>query len=72
MPNSKKTPYAIMPFRVARARPFETAQAVREALHSFHAGKSIGFTRKASLVAMGLLPRADGLYRVSEKYLDKH
>ena len=31
-------------------------------------GKSIGFTMKASLKAKGLIPRANGSYRVSEKY----
>lgn len=31
-------------------------------------GKSIGFTMKASLKAKGLIPRADGKYRVSDKY----
>lgn len=31
-------------------------------------GRSIGFTMKASLKAKGLIPRANGSYRVSEKY----
>lgn len=31
-------------------------------------GRSIGFTMKASLKAKGLIPRANGSYRVSDKY----
>lgn len=31
-------------------------------------GKSIGFTITASLKAKGLIPRANGTYRVSDKY----
>jgi len=61
-------PYAVAPYRVARARPFKTVADVRAALRAVRAGESVGFSRKASLVAMGLLPRADGFFRVSEKY----
>lgn len=31
-------------------------------------GKSIGFTMRSSLKAKGLIPRANGTYRVSNKY----
>lgn len=31
-------------------------------------GKSIGFTMTSSLKAKGLIPRANGTYRVSDKY----
>lgn len=31
-------------------------------------GKSIGFTMRSSLKAKGLIPRANGTYRVSDKY----
>lgn len=58
-------PYAIRAYRVALARPFQDVQGVRAALAAHRAGKSIGFTRRASLTAMGLLPRADGTYRLS-------
>jgi len=61
-------PYAIRASRVALARPFQDIQGVRAALTAHRAGKSIGFSRRASLVAMGLLPRADGSYRLSLKY----
>ena len=37
-------------------------------LARLRAGKSIGFTMRASLKAKGLLPRANGSKRVSEKY----
>lgn len=36
------------------------------------AGKSIGFTMRASLKAKGLLKRANGTRRVSAKYLQKN
>jgi len=61
-------PYAVRAYRVALARPFQDVQDVRAALAAQRAGKSIGFTRRASLTAMGLLPRADGTYRLSLKY----
>lgn len=37
-------------------------------LKMYKAGKSIGFTMTASLKAKGLIPRANGTYKVSEKY----
>jgi hypothetical protein len=41
----------------------------RAALRRFRAGKSIGFTMCSSLKAKGLIPRANGTRRVSNKYL---
>lgn len=38
------------------------------ALKKFKAGKSIGFTMRASLKAKGLIPRVNGSRRVSAKY----
>jgi hypothetical protein len=35
-------------------------------------GKSIGFTMRSSLKAKGLIPRANGTYRVSPKYQTHH
>ena len=61
-------PYAVRAYRVARARPFRDLQELRTALAAHRSGKSIGFSRRASLVAMGLLPHADGSYRLSLKY----
>ena len=40
----------------------------RAALRKFRAGKSIGFTMRSSLKAKGLIPRANGTLRVSNKY----
>ena len=40
-------------------------------LRRYKAGKSIGFTMRSSLKAKGLIPRANGTYRVSEKYKTK-
>lgn len=40
-------------------------------LRRYKAGKSIGFTMRSSLKAKGLLPRANGTYRVSKKYQNK-
>lgn len=34
-------------------------------------GKSIGFTMTSSLKAKGLIPRANGTYKVSNKYSKK-
>jgi len=38
------------------------------ALKKFKAGKSIGFTMRASLKAKGLIPRVNGSKRLSKKY----
>jgi hypothetical protein len=40
----------------------------RAALKKYKAGKSIGFTMRASLKAKGLIPRVNGSKRVSKKY----
>jgi hypothetical protein len=61
-------PFRVEEFRVKRARPFKSVDDVRKALRDYKEGRSIGFSRKASLIAMGLLPRANGRYKVSEKY----
>ena len=38
------------------------------ALRKYKAGKSIGFTKVASLKAKGLLPRSSGMYILGPKY----
>lgn len=43
----------------------------KRSLKLYKAGKSIGFTMRASLKAKGLIPRANGSTRVSEKYRTK-
>jgi hypothetical protein len=40
-------------------------------LRRYKAGKSIGFTMRSSLKAKGLIPRANGTLRVSQKYRTK-
>ena len=40
----------------------------RQLLRKYRAGKSIGFTAKASLKAKGLIPRSNGTYRLGKKY----
>lgn len=37
-------------------------------LKKYKQGKSIGFTMRSSLKAKGLIPRANGTYKVSNKY----
>lgn len=64
----RKSPSKISPKRVKNARPFASSASVKQALIDYKSGKSIGFSRISSLKAMGLLPRADGTYRVSNKY----
>ena len=61
-------PFRIEEFRVEHARPFKSIEDVRKALKDYKEGRSIGFSRKASLIAMGLLPRVNGRYKISEKY----
>ena len=67
--SGRSAPYALRASRVARARPFKDPAAVRAALAAARRGAPIGFSRRASLIAMGLLPRADGTFRLSPKYL---
>ena len=66
--NGKSSPYTIQARRVSLSRPFQTVQDVKKALTDYHKGNSIGFTRKSSLIAMGLLPRSDGYFKLSTKY----
>jgi hypothetical protein len=37
-------------------------------LRKYKQGKSIGFTMRSSLKAKGLIPRANGTYKISNKY----
>ena len=66
--SGKRSPYKIQARRVSLSRPFQTVQDVKTALTDYGKGKSIGFSRVSSLIAMGLLPRSDGYFRVSTKY----
>lgn len=40
----------------------------RNYLKKYKQGKSIGFTMRSSLKAKGLIPRANGTYKISKKY----
>jgi len=40
----------------------------RNTLRKYKAGKSIGFTARASLKAKGLIPRSNGRYVLGPKY----
>lgn len=49
-------------------RSYRATRRNRQLLRRFRAGKSIGFTAKASLKAKGLLPRSNGRYVLGPKY----
>jgi hypothetical protein len=64
----KKRPFPVSPAR-ARLSPLKTPAKVKTALAKYKKGQSIGFTYVSSLKAMGLLPRANGNYELSKKYI---
>ena len=64
----KKTPYPISINRVKKS-PLKTVAQTLKAKRDYKKGKSIGFTRRSSLKSMGLLPRADGCYKLGPKYI---
>jgi len=63
----KKRPFALQTRRVIRS-PFRTTQKARQAERQYLAKKSIGFTARSSLKAMGRIPRSDGCYLLGPKY----
>ena len=60
-------PYPLTPARVAKS-PFKTVARTRKALKAYKAKKPVGFTARSSLTSMGLVPRANGTYRLGKKY----
>ena len=48
--------------------PYKATERNKKYLRLYKQGKSIGFTMRSSLKAKGLIPRANGTYRVSNKY----
>jgi len=48
--------------------PYRATRRDKKYLKLYKQGKSIGFTMTASLKAKGLIPRANGTRRVSNKY----
>ena len=53
---------------VPQAGGYRATKKDKKYLRLYKQGKSIGFTMRASLKAKGLLPRANGSKRVSQKY----
>lgn len=47
---------------------YRSTRKNRNLLRKYKAGKSIGFTAKASLKAKGMLPRSNGRYVLGPKY----
>lgn len=47
---------------------YRATQRNKKYLNLYKKGKSIGFTMRSSLKAKGLIPRANGTYKVSNKY----
>jgi len=60
-------PFPLLEKRLVKS-PFRDKHQVHETLHQYHQGKSIGFSRLASLKSMGLLPRSHGDYELGSKY----
>ena len=51
-----------------RVGGYKATQKNRNTLRKYKAGKSIGFTARASLKAKGILPRSNGRYVLGPKY----
>lgn len=59
----------LSPFSRKRGRtPGESMRLVREKLKALERGEPIGFTYKASLKSMGLVPRSSGKFQLGAKY----
>jgi hypothetical protein len=48
--------------------PFSSVDSVKKALGKYKRKEKIGFTQLSSLRSMGLIKRADGAYKLGEKY----
>jgi len=68
MVNSKTTPYSINPSRIKKS-PFSSVDSAKKALQKHKRHEKIGFTQLSSLRSMGLVKRADGFYRLGNKYM---
>lgn len=60
-------PYSIRPESVKKS-PFSSVESVKKALGQHKKHEKIGFTQLSSLRSMGLIKRADGMYRLGDKY----
>ncbi len=66
MGNVAKNMYSLMPKKVTGG--YRATKKDKKYLKMWKQGKSIGFTMRSSLKAKGLIPRANGTRRVSNKY----
>jgi len=66
--SSSSKPFRMNRYRISKC-PMKTIEKVKEILKKYHRGESIGFSYMSSLKSLGLIPRSDGIYRVSSKYL---
>jgi hypothetical protein len=66
MGNEVKNIYSLIPKRVTGG--YRATKRDKKYLKMWKQGKSIGFTMRSSLKAKGLIPRANGTRRVSNKY----
>lgn len=60
-------PYSIRSSFVEKS-PFANVESVKKALQKHKKHQKIGFTQLSSLRSMGLVARADGTYRLGDKY----
>jgi len=56
------------PCLLGQSGGYKATRRNRQLLRKYKAGKSIGFTAKASLKAKGMLPRSNGRYVLGPKY----
>lgn len=60
-------PYSIRPSFVEKS-PFSSVESVKKALQQYKKNGKIGFTQLSSLRSLGLIKRADGTYKLGDKY----
>ncbi len=58
----------VCPCMLGQTGGYKPTRRNRQILRKYRAGKSIGFTAKASLKAKGMLPRSNGRYVLGPKY----
>jgi len=59
--------YSIRPSFVKKS-PFSSVESVKKALQQYKKTGKIGFTQMSSLRSMGIVKRADGTYKLGDKY----
>lgn len=58
----------VCPCMLGQTGGYKPTRRNKQLLRNYRAGKSIGFTAKASLKSKGLIPRSNGTYRLGKKY----